>query len=371
MTIQQRKNFLINIAYATIVLVIIGGLMKFATLYLMPFIIGFVIATLVKPVVRYTNKLFGNKKWLAIGVMVLFYALVAALLFWLSLRAIAMVQYYIPKLDSFYDNTLVPMIQQGAADLESWLSLLDPKIASIVDTAMNDFLKNLNVYASSMSSAAIVWATGIVTSIPNLFIAILITVISSFFFTLDYSNIVSFCLKLLPERGRMMVFDIKTIFSSLIGKYLKSYAILMSLTFVELSIGFWILGLPKPILLGFVISIIDILPVLGTGTVLIPWAIFSIVTGNTTFGVGMILVYSVITVVRNVLEPKVIGKEIGLHPLATLVSIFVGLKMFGFAGLFILPISVTILKTLHDEGKLDILKFFGFKDGKKSVEKQT
>ncbi|AMC93047.1 hypothetical protein AOC36_03350 [Erysipelothrix larvae] len=361
MTVRNKKEFLINIAYAAVMLSITYGLFRFATGYLLPFIFGFLIASLVKPLVSYTKRAFGNRKLLAIGVVVVFYILIALVLFWLALRFIAYVQVMVPVIESFYEKTLSPVFTSLAQSAEQWITQLDPTMANIVDTALTEMNQAVISVAKSLSGVIVTWITGLVTSIPNLFIGLLITIISSFFFTLDYSNIVDTCLNVLSPKTKQLVLDVGQLFSVLIGKYIKSYTIIIFITFTELAIGFSILRIPNAIMLAGIIAIVDILPVLGTGTILIPWGIYSLITGNVSLGVGLVVIYAVITIIRNILEPKVIGDQIGLHPIATLISIFVGLKLFGFWGLFGVPIFVTIVVTLHKEGKIDFFKFFGFR----------
>jgi predicted PurR-regulated permease PerM len=104
------------------------------------------------------------------------------------------------------------------------------------------------------------------------------------------------------------------------------------------------------------IAVIDILPVLGTGGIVVPWIIIELIKGNMPFAFGLATLYLIITVVRNILEPKLVGKQIGLHPLVMLMCMYVGLKLFGFIGLFVLPVAVVIVKHLYDNDKIH---FFG------------
>ena len=114
--------------------------------------------------------------------------------------------------------------------------------------------------------------------------------------------------------------------------------------------GFSILGVEYSLLLAVITAIIDVLPILGTGTVLIPWGIISLFQGNFVLGIGILVLYGVITLVRQIIEPKIVGDYIGLYPLVSLICMYVGLRLFGIVGLFLLPISVIMLKNLHDKG---------------------
>ena len=132
-------------------------------------------------------------------------------------------------------------------------------------------------------------------------------------------------------------------------KLLKGYAILMLMTFLELSAGFLILRVKYALLLSLLIAVIDILPVLGTGTVLIPWGIAEILFKNTGLGIGILVIYAVITVIRNFAEPKIIGRQIGINPLFTLLSMFIGIKLLGFAGVIIFPTALIVTVKYYSE----------------------
>ena len=114
-----------------------------------------------------------------------------------------------------------------------------------------------------------------------------------------------------------------------IAKFIKAYSAIISITFLELSIGFWILGIPNPFLFGAMIAFIDILPILGTGAVLLPWSVIALVLGNTKIGIGMFILYIIITAVRQTIEPKIVGQQIGLHPIITLILMYVGAQLMG------------------------------------------
>ncbi|MDD3169520.1 MAG: AI-2E family transporter, partial [Eubacteriales bacterium] len=137
---------------------------------------------------------------------------------------------------------------------------------------------------------------------------------------------------------------------------IRSYGLIMSITFVEMSIGLSVIGIPNAVLVALLISVFDILPVLGTGGIMIPWTIITLFQGNYQTGLSLLFVYLVITVVRNILEPKIVGKQLGLHPVVTLMCIFVGANLFGVIGLFGFPITLSLLRHLNDTGTIQLFK---------------
>lgn len=137
---------------------------------------------------------------------------------------------------------------------------------------------------------------------------------------------------------------------------IRAYLVIMFITFIELSIGFTILGLAHAILIGFLIAIFDILPVLGTGGIMIPWAIMTLFQRNFRMGFGLLIIYIFVTIIRNIVEPKIVGRQLGIHPVITLMSMFVGANLLGIIGLFGFPITISLLKHLNDTGVIKIFK---------------
>lgn len=356
--IQKRKDFLINSAYVGFWILVIFLLFRFTFRYMLPFVFGFLIAFMLKPLIRRLNQAFGENKIASIIVTILFYIVLTVLITWSIVGLVALIQHYIPILDAYFQNTIFPMVNDLFEWFQTAVENVDPRVAGIINRSINELEGTLQSLIEIVSKTTLGWVTALVTSTPRLLISILISVISSFFFSIDYQNIVNTIMNVIPKRGAYILMEAKYLLTDLLAGYGVAYLKLMSLTFLELMVGFFILRINSPIRLAFLVAIVDILPVLGTGTILIPWVLYEFILGSTGLAIGLLVLYILITVVRNILEPRVIGKQIGLHPLLTLVSIFVGLGLFGFWGLFIGPLSVTVLKRLHEEGKLSLIDFF-------------
>ena len=135
-----------------------------------------------------------------------------------------------------------------------------------------------------------------------------------------------------------------------VGKALKSYAkaylLIMLLTFCEVFVGLLIMRRRYAFILAFLIAVVDILPIFGAGTVIIPWAVFELITKDTRTGLGLLILYGVVTIIRQIAEPKIVGESLGIHPLATLVAMFAGLKLFGFVGVLFAPMVAIVVKEI-------------------------
>lgn len=173
---------------------------------------------------------------------------------------------------------------------------------------------------------------------------------------MDYEKITSFVIGQFSPKGREIVLDIKEYIVGTLFKIVKAYSIIICITFIELSIGLSILRVESAISIALLIACVDILPVLGTGGIVIPWIFIELFKGNVALAIGLTIIYVIITIIRNIIEPKIVGEQIGLHPLIMLICMFVGVKFFGVSGLFVLPIIMIILKNLNDSGKIHIFK---------------
>ena len=178
----------------------------------------------------------------------------------------------------------------------------------------------------------------------------------------DYDWIANFIKnQLSPEHKRKLSISKRVVFQSL-GKLFRSYALIICITGTEIFIGLNILSLiglyngGNIIVISVIVALLDILPVLGTGTFMIPWAIYSLITGKIGLAIGLFIVYAIIYVVRQVIEPKIVGGTVGLPPFITLMGMYVGSQLFGFIGIFLVPIMIIIVKLLNDEGVIHLWK---------------
>lgn len=357
MEIQRKQEFIVNALYFAIVGTLVFVVLKYVFPLLMPFIIGFIIAMALRPLVDYlTKKLKIKRKFISIFFLVLFYGIIGLTIFYISLRMFVEARMLFTALPELYAIEIEPALNNIFLELEETITQLNPTLIIGIQSIGENFLQSLGTIVSSISSYSIKLITNLATSIPAALISFLFTIVASFFITIDFHEIIAFLGRQLPDKTREIITAVGDNLFGTLFKFIKAYAILMSITMIELSIGFSILGLPNAIGVAALIAIIDILPVLGTGGVLIPWTIIEFANGRTNFAIGLLLVYGVVTVVRNILEPKVVGDQIGLYPLLTLMCMYVGGQLFGIVGLFGLPIAATIIKNLNDKNTIQIIK---------------
>lgn len=357
MDIEKRRGFIINAVYYFIITGIIFIVLKYGLPFISPFVIAFVIAFFLnKPITFLAKKCHVNRTFIAIAIVIIFYSTVGVLLSGIGIRVFISVKELFFHLPDLYTSEIQPDLMQLFDSLEQSISKMDASLLPTIDEFSGNVIQSLGESISNFSMKMIGIISNYASSLPGFFIRILFTIISTFFLVIDYEKITGFLLHQLKEKHQKLIIEIKNYVINTLFKCIVSYALIMGITFVELSIGLSIIGIENAIVLALAISIFDVLPVLGTGGVMIPWAIITALQKNYSLAVGLLIVYLVITIIRNILEPKIVGSQVGLHPLVTLMALFVGAQLFGVLGLFGLPITLSLLKHLNDNGTIHILK---------------
>jgi sporulation integral membrane protein YtvI len=353
MIVEKRKNFIINVIYFALIIAIGYIAIKYALGLLMPFVIGFIVALLLKPVINFVSEKWRiHKKAAAVILILLFYGAAGFSLSWIGVRLVMALKDGIVQLPEMYSTNIEPAIYELFDNAEKLIERLDPLMVQAIKDMAASLSQSVGSVVSNISSKAIEFISSAVSFMPGLFLSIVFAVISSLFFAMDYNKITGYIARLFPAKNRNLLIELKDFATGLGLKYVKAYALLMAVTFAELALGLSLLRVDGAIGVAALIAVIDLLPVLGTGGVIVPWIIIELIKGNMPFAVGLGALYLIITVVRNILEPKLVGKQIGLHPLVMLICVYVGLKLFGFIGLFVLPVAVVIAKHLYDNDKI-------------------
>ena len=355
--------------------------MKYAFGVLSPFIIAMFIAMLLQRPVNYVIEKTKIPRGIVSTVAVLLVVFVFGTIIGLILSKI------FSELKSFFNYIMLQLDNAPlfASQLKDWVNthftlLPDSIRQNIISTVANliDKIQGVDTGSSSSAAAAVassdtaakgfdfssfssplsaLWGTA--KQIPSILVGTIVGIVCCFFMTSDYHTLRSL---IMPQAGKRAGAFIRTkqiIFSTL-GKMIRAYGLIMCITFLEMVLGLSILKLFGIYENGYIFAIalitavIDI--VLGTGTVLIPWAIWMFFSGDVAMGIGLLVIYGVITVVRQIIEPKLVASQLGLPAFVTLMAMYIGSQLFGFIGLFLLPMTVMLLKVLNDDGVIHIFK---------------
>lgn len=316
----------------------------------MPFIIGFAIAFLLRPIItKLTEKTNGHEKIWALVTICLFYITIGLAIATLSYQGFQILKDVVFKLPKLYNNYVVPWLQEltrmanflGIESFETWIDQLFDSLGSIISSASEGLINSLGQ---------------VTMSIPSFLISFIFAILSSAFITSDYRKITNFILLQLTDTQKAIVFKTKSFIKTTIGKFIVGYSKIMIITFIELSIGLTILQIHNSIPIAFLIAIFDILPVFGTGGIMIPWICIALLRTNFHLAIGLLIVYIIITIIRNIIEPKIVGKQLGLHPLLMLLCMYLGIRLFGFLGLFLLPATILLIIELNKSEIIHLYK---------------
>lgn len=340
---EQKKSFIIRVVYYAVIALIVYAVCKYLLPALMPFLVAFVVAMLIRwPTVRLSKENVKRQKILAILFSALFYGIVFLAVILMGAKLVQSLVDLAVSAPTLYRDQIVPLLNEFSDWVSLKLSSVDAEASAEIDDFLTQVSNNMGQSVSEISVTVVKAVSGSVTGIPSLVVNIVITVVATFFMAADYPQLREFILKLLPQRAAERADRAVAYLKNLALIYSRSYLLLFLLTFSELTIGLLILRIPYAVLVALGIAVFDILPVLGTGGILLPWAVILFAMGKVPLGIGIVILYLVITVIRNTVEPRLVGKQIGLHPLATLIALYVGLKLIGFAGVIIFPVALAI-----------------------------
>ena len=357
MASEKRKNFLINAAYFAVIIglavLLVGGILPMAT----PFVIGFVVAYILQRPIRFVERKTSlPHKAIALLSVLLFYVTAGAVITILGVRLVTFGIGLLSNLPHIYEVHILPTLYDILLALESLFAQLDPAIVAILNDVGTEFIRLAGQMASGISAKAVAVVAGASAALPSMFIEIVLMLISSVFITMDWEKLTGFCMQQMNAKTKEVFLQIKEYLIGTLWVCVRSYALIMSITFVELSILLTLIGINHSVLIAFGTACFDILPVLGTGGIMGPWVLIKLLQGEFLMALKIFGVYVTVTVVRNIIEPKIVGGQLGLHPVVTLSSMYVGVQLFGVVGLFGFPIGLSLLRYLNDHGVIRILK---------------
>ncbi len=341
-------------ASAILILVAIYFFIKYALGIILPFLFAFLIAFISRPLVdRVCRKTRLNKSVVSVIIMFL-------LLFFIAYIFFITVSASLTQLGNIISSLSEQLSQEDnfVRDVLLFVDSLKIKFPFLLDGIMGgeksvytmavdmitDGLKNMGIRITS-------YLANIIASLPSIIITAGVIILSLFYFSKDYDSITEYIKSIIPKGMKKKMAGVKGDVLTVVAKYFKSYGILLFLTFFELFIGFLILKIDNAFIIAAIVSLVDILPVLGVGSVLLPWAVIAFVGGNTSLAMGLLILYVAVYFLRQIEEPKIIGKQMNVHPLFALFTMYAGLKIAGIFGMIIGPFIAFVIKTVYDSFK--------------------
>ena len=348
MEISKKRSFIWNVLFAACIAAIIYLAFQYCIPILAPFLIAFIVTALITPLVDLLNrKLKIPKKLSAIILVTVSYLILIGLVILIGLSLYR----WAVNADGWFRSEFVPQILNFTArlsgavsgigsDLVPFFADIRDKLISLIGTKVSEFSANV--------------LAGAAASLPSFLIASIFAIVATFFMATDTDRLRYFIATRQTEDlyGRLSAAYLSL--KQTLGKYIRAYFLIFLITFSELTVGFLCAGVENFVLMALFVAVFDILPILGSSMIVLPWSIFLLISGDYRRGVIMFFVYLIVVIVRQFIEPKIVGDHVGLHPLITLIAMYVGAKLFGGVGLFGFPIVCAVIVQLQNAGFLEL-----------------
>ncbi len=353
----KRKHFLINFAFFALLFALSVGAVRYALPALFPFVVAFLVTMLLRPLVRFFhNKLKLSTRIMSVILVLLFYGTIGVLVIWMLVEIVALAADKVRDLPSFFQSQIRPFLDQFFNAIQEMLHDLDPEMAIDFDETANSLLSTIGSTVMSFSGTLVTKLTSFAVSVPSFLLNIVITVVATIFLLVDYEAIRAFVHRQLPDKTNDLIHNIFAHLGKVIKKYLLSYSLIMFITFCELWAGLSIIGIKHSALIAALIAAMDILPVVGSGLALAPWAIVCIFLGEIGTAIGLFILWAILSIVRQIIEPKIVGNSVGMHPFLTLFAMLAGNFIYGGVGILLLPVTLALCQSLNTAGVVQLYK---------------
>ena len=359
---MEKYKKITYIAVSSVIILLLGYFFfRYAFGIILPFLVSFLVVALSRPII---NKIYKKttlpKPIVSIFVLSMMLILTGACIFGLAFITVNQLASITEKIINNLsgEQNYVSMLFDFVTMVEEKLPFVskifpnDEDLYSLVINMLLDGAKAVSLRLTSFLASSI-------AALPNIAVTAIVVALSLFYFAKDYDKIGNRIIEILPPRLGRITLIFKNDVLLVVSKYLKSYLILLLITFLELIFGFFILGLENAFILAVIIALVDMLPILGAGTVLVPWSIVMLALGDVKSAIIIFILAGVTYFSRQILEPKILSKQMNIHPLLMLLSMYAGVKLAGLWGLILAPIVAFIVKITLDRMK-----------NEKSVEKR-
>jgi len=338
---EDTAKKIVTLAIFAAFFVLLIFILPKALLILVPFICAYIISAASAPLMKLFKKIHIPSQIGAIASILIiaaaFFSLVGVILYNAATELYGFAQ-------------SVPSLYESAVDAIDNLQVYASRLPFDLSGYFGNLSKNFGDLLSRISSEVIAVIPSITVSsvktAGSILVGVVFTVLASFFMVKDRAFLKNTFRDFFGDKLAGHIYSIKADLTGALWGYVRAQLILMSITFCELFVGLSILRVDYSFIIAILIAIVDAIPVFGTGTVLLPWAAISLLGGEYRMALGLLIIYGVCLAVRQLLEPKIISSQIGLHPLVTLFAMYAGFRLFGIVGMILGPIISLIVRNL-------------------------
>ena len=347
---------ILNLLTALVILLLSIFLLPRAIFFFMPFIIGWMISLIASPLVRFLEeKLRIRRKAVSAFVIIAVLAVVILLVYSLVVKLARETAAFVNELPIMWKGIEAEFAQIGA-NLEGVYKRLPVDVQEKLAAFGSNLGDYFSDFVSGIGTPTFTAVGNFAKQLPDIFMAVIMTLLSSYFFVADKNYLAEFTKKYMPGAVYYRLGLIRRSFTNAIGGYFKAQFKIEVWIYILLLIGLLILKVDYAFLIAFGIAFIDLLPVFGAGTIMVPWAVVEILSGEYKMAVGLVIIWLISQLIRQVIQPKIMGDSIGFEPIPTIFLLYIGYRLGGVLGMIMALPIVIIMVNLNEEGAFDTTK---------------
>lgn len=355
LTWKQRGELWLRLGVRAVLLVLVLLVLRYGVMpalsLLSPFVLALVLSWLFNPPVRWLQrKLSISRGPITLALLILAFGLVGGVLWGLTWMAVEQVQALFLNWEAVVDG-IVSSLDQVMAWFGGFSNLLPGEASNVggrLGQLVESWVRDIDV--SGWLKLAADRAPSLVGQVSAFVVATIVFMMATYFITADYPRLRFFITDRVPAPARSFCGQVRRIFMEAFGGYLKSQLIISFVVFLILALGFFIIGQPYGLLLALGFAVLDFIPIIGSGTVMVPWAVVDIIVGNYTHAAQLMVIWGIIALFRRLGEPKILGDQTGLSPILSLIGIYVGMLVGGVLGMIVGPLLLLVLINLAKLG---------------------
>ena len=319
----------------------------------MPFVLALVTAWLLNPLVKALQRRLGlSRGFLSIFLILLAFAAAGGILFGLGYSLFSEVSTLLDNWEVAWDS-----LQAGVDSLGTWLdkllAYLPDQVEIFVDENLDQLWSAFSGWVSGVMPLLGTWAGNLAMAVPSFVVGLIVFIMAAYFITTDYPHYRFMMTDRLPAEVRAFFSHVKHTALGALAGYIRAEVIISIGVFVILLLGFLIVRQPYAVLLALALAVLDFIPIIGSGTIMVPWAVVDLITGNWSHALALMVVWGIICVFRRVAEPKAVGSQTGLSPILSLISLYVGMRLAGVLGMILGPIVCLVAINVARTGIFD------------------
>ncbi len=353
---RKYSKAVVNLVVAAGILLMVVWLLPRALVFFSPFVAGWIIALIAAPLVRFfEEKVKIKRKVGSVFVIVAVIALVVFLIYFIGARLVEQAVGLINSLPDMWAG-----MEQDLNNIGKNLSVIIEKLPEGISKNLNDFVNTIGSYVGDLlgriSTPTIAAAGNLAKQLPAIFIGLIMALLSSYFFVAERAQINEWCRRHMPATIQLRYQMIQKSLLRSVGGYFKAQLKIEIWMYLLLLIGFFVLDVDYYALIALGVAFMDFLPFFGTGTILVPWAIIRLLTADYQVAIGLLIIWGVGQLARQMIQPKIVGDSMGVPPLPTLFLLYVGYKLSGVIGMIIAVPLGLLVYSFYKEGVFETTK---------------